>query len=52
MLEEAGVAVTPGVDFDRARGSHMLRFSYAGAESEVRLGLDRLTAWLGVRASA
>lgn len=47
MLEEAGVAVTPGIDFDRARGKRMLRFSYAGAESEVRLGLDRLAAWLG-----
>jgi aspartate/methionine/tyrosine aminotransferase len=46
MLEEAGVATTPGVDFDRARGRRMLRFSYAGAESEVRLGLDRLAAWL------
>ncbi len=47
MLEEAGVAVTPGIDFDRARGKRMLRFSYAGAESEVRLGLDRLATWLG-----
>lgn len=46
MLEEAGVAATPGVDFDPARGRRMLRFSYAGAESEVRLGLDRLAAWL------
>jgi aspartate/methionine/tyrosine aminotransferase len=46
MLEEAGVATTPGVDFDRARGRRALRFSFAGAESEVRLGLDRLAAWL------
>jgi aspartate/methionine/tyrosine aminotransferase len=46
MLKEAGVATTPGVDFDRARGRRALRFSFAGAESEVRLGLDRLAAWL------
>jgi aspartate/methionine/tyrosine aminotransferase len=46
MLEEAGVAATPGIDFDRARGRRSLRFSYAGPESEVSLGLDRLADWL------
>ncbi|MBY6240870.1 aminotransferase class I/II-fold pyridoxal phosphate-dependent enzyme [Methylosinus sp. Sm6] len=47
MLEEAGVAATPGIDFDRARGGRAVRFSYAGPEAEIRLGLDRLAAWLG-----
>jgi aspartate/methionine/tyrosine aminotransferase len=47
MLEEAGVATTPGVDFDRDRGARSVRFSYAGPESEIRLGLDRLAEWLG-----
>ncbi len=47
MLEEAGVAATPGLDFDRARGAKTVRFSYAGPESEIVLGLDRLAAWLG-----
>lgn len=46
MLEEAGVAATPGVDFDRARGHKTLRLSYAGAEADVILGLERLAAWL------
>lgn len=46
MLEEAGVATTPGVDFDRARGARTLRFSYAGAESEIALGVERLATWL------
>jgi aspartate/methionine/tyrosine aminotransferase len=46
MLEEAGVAATPGVDFDRARGRKALRLSYAGAEAEVAQGLDRLADWL------
>ena len=27
MLAEAGVAATPGVDFDRTRGNRFLRFS-------------------------
>jgi aspartate/methionine/tyrosine aminotransferase len=46
MLEEAGVAATPGVDFDRARGRKTLRLSYAGGGAEVALGLDRLADWL------
>lgn len=46
MLHEAGVAATPGVDFDRERGARHVRFSFAGAESEVREGLSRLRAWL------
>lgn len=46
MLEEAGVAATPGVDFDRARGYRTLRLSYAGAEGDVALGLARLAEWL------
>jgi aspartate/methionine/tyrosine aminotransferase len=46
MLAEAGVAATPGLDFDRLRGAKTVRFSYAGPESEIRLGLERLAAWL------
>jgi aspartate/methionine/tyrosine aminotransferase len=46
MLEEIGVAVTPGVDFDRARGGSTLRLSYAGAPQDVALGVERLSAWL------
>ena len=46
MLEEIGVAVTPGVDFDRARGATTLRISYAGSPDDVALGLERLSAWL------
>src|SRR5215468_3360956 len=35
MLEEAGVAATPGVDFDPVHGRRYVRFCYAGAEAEV-----------------
>jgi aspartate/methionine/tyrosine aminotransferase len=47
MLEEAGVAATPGVDFDPAHGRRFIRFCYAGAEAEVREAVERVTAWLG-----
>jgi aspartate/methionine/tyrosine aminotransferase len=46
MLEEIGVAVTPGVDFDRARGGSTLRISYAGSPEDVALGVEWLGAWL------
>jgi len=46
MLHEAGVAATPGLDFDRARGKTALRLSYAGPEAEVTEGVERLAAWL------
>ncbi|MGE5145896.1 MAG: pyridoxal phosphate-dependent aminotransferase [Candidatus Eiseniibacteriota bacterium] len=46
MLEEAGVAAAPGVDFDTARGAAFVRFSFAGTTEEVARGLTRLGAWL------
>ncbi|MGJ0506338.1 MAG: pyridoxal phosphate-dependent aminotransferase [Methylocystis sp.] len=49
LLTEAGVAATPGLDFDPRRGGTAVRFSYAGAESEVAEGVARLAAWLASR---
>jgi len=45
MLEEAGVAATPGVDFDEARGRWFLRFSYAGTTADMQEAADRLKSW-------
>jgi aspartate/methionine/tyrosine aminotransferase len=45
VLAEAGVAVTPGLDFDPVRGSGTLRFSYAGASADIAEGLRRLEAF-------
>jgi len=47
ILERAGVAVTPGVDFDPDRGRGTLRFSYAAATAEIEEGLARLSAFMG-----
>ena len=44
-LETIGVACTPGVDFDLQRGSHFVRFSYAGPTAEISEAADRLTHW-------
>ena len=46
MLAEAGVAATPGADFDRVRGHSFMRFSFAGTEADMAEGMDRLAAWL------
>jgi aspartate/methionine/tyrosine aminotransferase len=47
MLDEAGVAATPGVDFDAVEGSHTMRLSFAGSEEECREAVRRMEAWLG-----
>jgi aspartate/methionine/tyrosine aminotransferase len=49
MLAEAGVAATPGPDFDRTRGHGTVRFSFAGTEADIVEALDRLADWLGHR---
>ncbi|WP_374327321.1 pyridoxal phosphate-dependent aminotransferase [Paracoccus pantotrophus] len=49
ILEKAGVAVTPGLDFDPRRGARTLRFSYAAGPAEIAEGLDRLAAFMAAR---
>jgi aspartate/methionine/tyrosine aminotransferase len=46
MLEEAGVAATPGVDFDPLRGQNFLRLCYAGSRAEMHEAVERIGAWL------
>jgi aspartate/methionine/tyrosine aminotransferase len=45
MLAEAGIAATPGVDFDRSRGNRFIRFSYCGPEADMAEAADRLRHW-------
>ena len=49
ILDEAGVAVTPGLDFDPERGGGTLRFSYARATEEIQEGLIRLERFMRER---
>ena len=46
MLEEAKVAVTPGLDFDLERGGRFIRLSFAGKQEMIAEALDRLENWL------
>jgi aspartate/methionine/tyrosine aminotransferase len=49
ILERAGVAVTPGLDFDPVRGLTTLRFSYARSTADIETGLARLKAYMNAR---
>jgi aspartate/methionine/tyrosine aminotransferase len=45
MLREIGVACTPGVDFDPARGNATLRISFAGSSATMAEAARRLADW-------
>ncbi len=49
ILEKAGVAVTPGLDFDPVRGATTLRFSYARSTADIEEGLARLRTFMAQR---
>ena len=46
MLEEIGVACTPGLDFDPDRGDSTLRLSFSGAEHDMIEACKRIKTWL------
>jgi aspartate/methionine/tyrosine aminotransferase len=45
MLDEAGVAATPGIDFDPERGRRYVRFSFAGSTADMAEAARRLQTW-------
>lgn len=47
MLNEAGVAATPGIDFDPFRGHQFVRFSFAGSTADMEEACTRLAKWRG-----
>ena len=48
ILEETGVAITPGLDFDPRRGNGTVRFSYAGSTASIAEGVARLKVRAGL----
>lgn len=49
VLEEAGVAITPGLDFDEARGARTIRLSFAGSLGECEEAVTRIGGWMKKR---
>ncbi len=45
-IREAGVAITPGLDFDPAEGHRFVRLSFAGTEQDMRDAVRQLGVWL------
>ena len=46
VLDEVGVAITPGLDFDQKRGNSMIRFSYARSTEDIIEGTKRLKKFM------
>ncbi|MEV6712387.1 pyridoxal phosphate-dependent aminotransferase [Lentzea sp. NPDC051208] len=46
LLDETGVAIVPGIDFDPVDGHHFVRMSFAGSTRDIEEALRRLKAWL------
>ncbi len=52
MLNDIGVAATPGVDFDAERGRRYVRFCYAGTTADMAEAARRLGSWSRLRQRA
>jgi aspartate/methionine/tyrosine aminotransferase len=46
MLDEIGVAATPGRDFDPTHGDSWVRLSFAGSSADIAEAASRLADWL------
>jgi aspartate/methionine/tyrosine aminotransferase len=49
LLEDTGVAIAPGIDFDTARGNSFVRLSFAGPTNDIEEAVRRLGPWLSAR---
>lgn len=49
LLEETGVALAPGVDFDPVDGHRFIRFSFAPATAHIEDALQRLRPWFAAQ---
>jgi len=46
LLQDAGVAVAPGIDFDPLDGGRFIRLCFAGDGADIDRAVDRLGEWL------
>jgi aspartate/methionine/tyrosine aminotransferase len=49
LVEETGVSLAPGIDFDPVHGRRFVRMSFAVSTNEVERALERLETWLRSR---
>ncbi len=48
-LDDIGIAVTPGIDFDPEQGHRFVRFSYSESTEDVAEAMGRLAEWTAGR---
>ena len=46
LLNDTGVAIAPGIDFDTVRGGSFVRLSFAGPTGDIEQALRRIRSWL------
>jgi aspartate/methionine/tyrosine aminotransferase len=46
LLDDTGLAVVPGIDFDPVEGHRFVRMSFAGSHADIQEALRRLGGWL------
>jgi aspartate/methionine/tyrosine aminotransferase len=47
LLDDTGVALASGVDFDPTNGGSFVRISFAGSKPDIHEGISRLGTYLG-----
>ncbi|MGB5726227.1 MAG: pyridoxal phosphate-dependent aminotransferase [Thiogranum sp.] len=47
LLEKAGVAITPGVDFGKHKAAQHVRFAYTTSMQQLQLGVERIADFIG-----
>jgi aspartate/methionine/tyrosine aminotransferase len=46
LLNDTGVAIAPGIDFDPGRGGSFVRLSFAGPTSDIEEAVRRIGSWV------
>ena len=47
LLENAGVAITPGIDFGSHKATRHVRFAYTTSMQQLQLGIERIAEFIG-----
>jgi len=47
LLENAGVAITPGIDFGRYKAARHVRFAYTTSMQQLQQGVERIADFIG-----
>ena len=49
LLNETGVSLTPGKDFDYKSGNKYIRFSYGGSYRDITVAIQKINNWLKIK---